>query len=110
MDINALVFFPLGSVVCLMNRVNTHLPGKLPEGRMMDTLSSLDPFQTSDSDFALLPANRVSSNGVCRDLQPVCRMLKHLLSLVKNKFPCPSLWDEAASGMLFADSAPCVGL
>lgn len=50
MDINALVFFPLGSVVSFMNRVNTHLPGKLPEGRVMDEMSSLDPFQASDSD------------------------------------------------------------
>lgn len=66
MDINTLVSFPLGSVVCLMNRVNTHLPGKLPEGRVMDEMSSLDPFQASDSDFALLPVNGVSSGGDAR--------------------------------------------
>lgn len=93
-----------------MNRVNTHLPGKLPEGRVMDEMSSWDPFQASDSDFALLPANGVSSGGVCPDLQPVCRMLKYLLSLVKNESPCPSPWDEAASEMLFTDFAPSVGL
>lgn len=63
MDINILVSFPLGSVVCLMNRVNTHLPGKLPEGRVMDEMSSLDPFQAFDSDFSLLPANGVRSGG-----------------------------------------------
>lgn len=66
MDINTLVSFPLGSVVCLMNRVNTYLPGKLPEGRVMDEMSSLDPFQAFDSDFSLLPANGVSSGGDAR--------------------------------------------
>jgi hypothetical protein len=51
MDIKILVFYSLGSVESFINRVNTHLSGKLPEGRVMDEMSYLGSLQASDSEL-----------------------------------------------------------
>lgn len=76
--------FFLRSVASFKNRINTHLPGKLPGGRVMDWVSYLDSFQPSDSELSTV-ANRVSSGGIRPGLQtllPLC--------FVPEVFP----WDQ----------------